>query len=129
MLAISVALLLIGAAPAEPWPQAAAQAPAAASSLYIVIYRPGKNWVAGKSNSGQKLRPHVVFIQRMLDEGRLVAGGPWGDNMGGMAIFRASSLEEAQAFVAADPAVSEGVFEAELKAWTPLFDSKRPLAG
>ena len=102
---------------------------AQATQLWIVVYRPGPAWVAGKPMHEQKLGPHVVYIRGLLAEGRLVAGGPFTDGDGGMAIFRASSPDEARAMLAADPAVSSGVFVAEMRPWEPRFDSGKPLKG
>ena len=104
-------------------------AQAQATQLYIVVYRPGPAWIAGKPMHQQKLGPHVTYIRTLLAQGRLVAGGPFTDGDGGMAIFRASSPEEARAILAADPAISSGVFVAEMRPWEPRFDSGKPLKG
>ncbi|MES2444183.1 MAG: YciI family protein [Pseudomonadota bacterium] len=125
-----LAMLAIGLLPVQEAPAAAAQArPAPAPTLYIVTYRPGPAWIAGKPMRQQKLGPHVAFIRGLLADGRLVAGGPFTDDReGGMAILRATSLDEARKILATDPAVTAGVFEADLRPWQPLYDSGRSLA-
>lgn len=124
---VFLALVLAAVAPsvaAQPAPPARAAQP---PPLYICIYRPGPAWVADKPLDQQDLRPHTAFIKRLLDEGRLFAGGRTVDVDGGLAIFRAASLEEARGVLAADPALISGVLVAELHAWQPLFDSGKPL--
>ena len=128
MMLLTAALLMMTPAPAQTAPADPPRTLAEARTLFIVSYRPGPKWIAGKPNHQQALGPHAAYIKRLLDEGVLFAGGPYGDNEGGMAIFWATDMDQAKAVVAADPAVTQGVFVAELRGWTPLFDSKRPLA-
>ena len=128
MLGFLAALAVILAPAPQPAPTATVRS-APAPTLYIVIYRPGPAWIAGKPMNQQKLGPHVAFIRSLLADGRLVAGGPFTDTgEGGMAILRAASLADARAILATDPAVIAGVFEADLRPWEPRFDSGRPLA-
>jgi uncharacterized protein YciI len=105
-------------------PQAAATAP---NQLYVFLYSAGPAWMAGLPMERQALGSHAGYIKGLLDEGRLVGGGRFEGLDGGMAIVRAASLEEAQATLAADPAIVSGVFVAELRAWTPRFRSPEPL--
>jgi uncharacterized protein YciI len=44
-----------------------------------------------------------------------------------MAIIRAADRAEAEAVLAADPAIVNGVFAADIRHWQPRFDSGRPL--
>ncbi|MET0272634.1 MAG: YciI family protein [Phenylobacterium sp.] len=106
-----------------------ASAPARAEDapLYLFLYRPGPAWQVGKPMHQQALKPHTVYIQKLLDEGKLVAGGPTLDVDGGMAIVRAASAEEARAMLAVDPAITGGVFVAEVRTWRPVYASPRPL--
>ena len=130
MLGLAAALLvfLAPAQVASAPPGLHAEAPAA-QQLFVVIYRPGPAWIPGKPGHQQKLGGHLVFIRGLLADGRLVAGGPFLEGEGGMAIFRAASMEEAKAILATDPAVIDGVFAAELRAWDPRYDSGKPLKG
>jgi uncharacterized protein YciI len=91
-----------------------------ASPLYLFIYRPGPAWKPGVPMAGQDLRPHGAYMAKLDAEGRILAAGGFPDQ-GGMAIVRAASLEEAQRLLAADPAVTSGVFLADLRAWKPRF--------
>jgi uncharacterized protein len=89
--------------------------------LFAVIYRPGPAWREGVPMRDQGLGPHARYMQELLDGGRLVAGGGFADDDGGMAILRAAGLEEARAILAADPAVTSGIFVGDLEEWRIRF--------
>jgi len=105
---------------------ALAQSAPADKPVYVFLYRAGPAWQPGKPMAEQGLGPHAAYIKTLLDQGKLFAGGATGPDTG-MAIVRAGSLEEAKAMLAADPAITSGVFAADLRAWAPRFDSRRPL--
>jgi len=121
-LALLVSLALAAGAAAR-----AAQQPPAASDerLYLVSYRPGPAWVAGKPLAEQPLREHGRYMLGLYTKGALKFAGPFTDDAGGAAAFEAASAEEAQAIVAADPAVSSQVFLAELHPWALVDWEKR----
>ena len=75
----------------------------------------------------QDLREHAAYHDRLVREGRGVAGGGYVGMDGGMAIIRAVNLAEAQAMLSADPAIVNGVFAADLRQWVPRFHSDAPL--
>jgi uncharacterized protein YciI len=131
---LPAALLLAGSIMVPANPASAQQSsgtPAAASqnasSLFVVIYRPGPAWQAGRPMSEQGLLPHGRYYRGLLDGGRLFAGGGFVGSDGGMAILRAADLAAAQAIVAADPAVTSRIFVAELEEWRPRFRVEEPL--
>lgn len=88
---------------------------------YAIIYSPGEQWAEGRTIYQQDLRGHGEYMQSLLDDGRLMHGGPFSDSSGGMAIVRAASMEEAQRMVDNDPAVQSGVFSASLRPWQMVF--------
>lgn len=114
-MALSVALLA---------PAAAAQT---GPPLFLFMYQPGPAWQPGKPMTQQKLAPHAAYIRSLTERGQVVAGGPWLDTDGGMAIVRAADAEAARAILANDPAITSGVFTAEIRTWSPLIDSGKPL--
>lgn len=119
-----LALALAGA-------QAPAQADASATpprQLFLFLFRPGPAWQAGVPMRQQNLREHGAYHALLVREGRSVAGGGYVGEDGGMAIVRAADRAEAEAMLAADPAIQNGVFVAELRQWQPRFDSGQPLA-
>jgi uncharacterized protein YciI len=66
-------------------------------------------------------------MKRLLDTGRLFAGGGFADEDGGMAIVMAANIEEALGLLAADPAVTSGIFVGEVEHWRPRFRADRAL--
>jgi len=87
---------------------------------YIIIHRPGPQWVAGRTMFEQPgLREHVEHYRGLLDAGKLLAGGPFLDAFAaGMMIPSAGQSEtEMREFAAADPAVKSGLLVAEVHEW------------
>lgn len=118
-LAAAIAALLLLAAPA--WAQPAA-------AYYVITYTAGPAWVAGKPMSQQALGPHAAYMKQLHAAGRMAAAGPTFNVDGGVVILKADSLEAAQAIMAADPAVTSGLFTGQVRSWTPAFSSGEPLA-
>ena len=96
--------------------------------LFIFIYRPGPVWKPGRPMREQGLMPHGAYIKDLLDRGILFAAGPLPDVDGGLAIVRAASLDEAKGLLASDPAVTSGIFSAEVQSWMPKFTAAEPLS-
>lgn len=118
-----LALLLAAAqTPASPAP--ATEHP---RQLFLFLYRPGPAWRAGVPMNQQDLRAHAAYHAQLQRDGRGFAGGGYVGEDGGMAIVRAATRAEAEAILAADPAIRNGVFAAELRQWTPRFHNERPL--
>ncbi|MBN2175100.1 MAG: hypothetical protein JW731_13280 [Bacteroidales bacterium] len=64
-------------------------------------------------------RAHLDNILRMAEEGKLVLAGPFLDNgeIRGIYIFNVSTVEEAEALTATDPAIQAGRLKMELHPW------------
>jgi uncharacterized protein YciI len=62
---------------------------------------------------------HMANIHRMAEEGSLVLAGPFVDDgaLRGIYIFNVSTVEEARALTATDPAVKAGRLAMELHPW------------
>ncbi|HTU11209.1 MAG TPA: YciI family protein [Allosphingosinicella sp.] len=122
----SLLLLAFALAGAQP-PPAPVTAPEPPRQLFLLLFRPGPAWRAGVPMAQQDLRDHAAYHARLVREGRSVAGGGYVGIEGGMAIVRAADRAEAEAMLAADPAIRNGVFAADLRQWTPRFHSDAPL--
>lgn len=121
-LAVCAVTGLVGAAMAQPVADPSAQgvAQSARDVRYVVVHRPGPNWLAGKGMFEQPgLRDHVAHYQKLLDAGKLALGGPYLDaNGGGMMIpEKGMSQAEITQFAAEDPAVRSGLLLAEVRPW------------
>lgn len=90
--------------------------------VYVVLYTPGPNWLPGQGVYNQPLEEHGHYMQRLYDQGKLLLGGPFIDDSGGMAVIEVAGEAEAQRAVADDPAVRDGIFSATIHPWHRVFD-------
>jgi len=75
--------------------------------LFVVIGHDGPQGAARRP----EVRPrHLAHLQPLAEAGRIKLAGPFLDGSGSLIVFEAASLAEAWAIVAADPYVTEGVF-------------------
>lgn len=66
----------------------------------------------------QKVLPyHIEYLDKLDQQGKIFGRGPFSDGSGGMVIYIADTLEEAQYMAENDPHVREGVRRLELKEW------------
>lgn len=91
-----------------------------AGQLFVLTYGPGPNWVAGKPMAQQDLRAHRAYYARLAEEGRVVGAGAFPEVNGGMAIVRATRAE-ADALIAADPAIASGVLRGTAQLWRTFY--------
>lgn len=67
-----------------------------------------------------EFRPaHLAYIDGLRKAGLVWAGGPFSDGEGGLVIYAAPSMEEAERLIAQDPLVSSGARRLELHPWNP----------
>ena len=107
---------------------------ASTGGLFIISYTAGPNWREGAPMSQQPgMRAHGEYITGLFAEGLIFAAGPYmqddGVNMGegGLIIVRAENREAVDAIVAADPAVTGGLFVPQVSRWWPRFRTGAPL--
>ncbi len=87
---------------------------------YIVYYRPGPKWVAGKPSKDQSLKSHFDYLLALHERGKLIMGGPFADEPGGLVIFTGDQISEVEDMVADDPAVTGGILVASVKKWSRI---------
>ncbi len=73
--------------------------------------------IVEKSVFDQFVPAHRAYVQTLIDQGHQAKTGYWGDFGGGMLLFWADSLSQAQAIVAKDPLVENDCVEYELHEW------------
>ena len=67
----------------------------------------------------EKIIPsHIQWVKNKIGEGKIVQAGKWGDD-GGMAIFKAETIDEATGLVNEDPLVQSGLITFELNKFYP----------
>ena len=92
-------------------------APKPSKATFLVIYRPGPAWLAGKSVSEQPLKEHGEYMLSLYVRGSMKLAGPLADNAGGAVVLEVADQPEAKAMVAQDPAVKSGIFVYEMHPW------------
>ncbi|MBH0774913.1 hypothetical protein IT779_01265 [Nocardia sp. NEAU-351] len=63
------------------------------------------------------IEPHRIFLQELLEEGRLCESGKFNDGSGGAYVIFAESLEAARALVSRDPVHLTGSSELTVYEW------------
>lgn len=84
------------------------------------MLKTGSNTTATLEEKQKYFEGHMANINKLAEEKKLVVAGPFmknDKNYRGIFIFNCSTIEEAKAFVDADPAVVAKIFEAEFTIW------------
>ena len=71
----------------------------------------------------EPLTAHFTYMEKLERDGVLCLGGPFKNDAGAFGIVQTVDLEGASALVAADPAVLDGIFIAEVHPWHPAVSS------
>ncbi len=73
--------------------------------------------IVEKAVFDQYVPAHIQYVKDLIAKGHQARSGYWAKRGGGMLIFEAADLEEAQALVAEDPLVKNGCVSYELYQW------------
>ena len=86
----------------------------------MAILKKGPKWETTKvEERNATLQKHLANVISLLDSGKAIIAGPFGDETeaAGIFIFRATSADEARAWTDADPCVIAGLLTAEMHPW------------
>lgn len=72
---------------------------------FAIYFIHGKRWNSNQSLWDQGVRAHKEYWGRYLDEGKVIAGGPYIDHTDDFVILDAENEEEVQKLVENDPAI------------------------
>lgn len=70
-----------------------------------------------KPTFDQYVPAHAAYVKDLIDKGHKAKTGYWAQRGGGMMLFEAASMDEAQAIVAADPLVVNGCVSYQIYEW------------
>ena len=90
------------------------------NSIFAVCYSRGPNWVKGKSVFEQPLQAHLAYMKAPHAQGRLLLGGPFLNDEGGLVVVRVAGIDEANQIASDDPAIRAGVMMTRAHPWKLL---------
>lgn len=73
--------------------------------------------VVDKPTFDQWVPAHQAYVKALIERGHQAKTGYWAERGGGMLLFRAASMAEAEAIVTQDPLVQNGCVKYELHEW------------
>ncbi len=88
--------------------------------FYIVLIKKGPRWTPDETPELERLQEaHLAHINRLHEQGLLVAAGPIddGSELRGISVLRTESLEKAVQLAEADPSVRAGRLTVEVHPW------------
>jgi uncharacterized protein YciI len=89
----------------------------------VVRVSAGPSWTSGPPEDQPDWDEHEVFVDRLVEEGTFVMGGPFADNSGSMSLLEGLTADEARELMQKDPFVANGVFVVEdIRDWTLYVD-------
>ncbi|BAY32077.1 YCII-like protein [Tolypothrix tenuis PCC 7101] len=75
-----------------------------------------------KPTFDQYVPAHKAYVQDLIAKGHKAKTGYWAELGGGMMVFEAESMAEAQAIVALDPLVKNGCVKYQLHEWRIVME-------
>lgn len=95
--------------------------------IFAVVYTPGSAWIQEKRVVEQPFfKEHARYMRQFFADKRLLMGGFFLDNQGGLGILEVANEAQALEIVEQDPAVQEKVFQPHLHPWYPAFNQYAP---
>ena len=69
-----------------------------------------------KEMTSEDFQDHLIYVKNVAEE-RYLLGGGFGNIDGGMILFEAESLEEAQKVAYSDPLIERGIYRCGVYKW------------
>ncbi len=73
--------------------------------------------IVEKSIFDQYVPDHIAYVQKLIAKGHKAKSGYWGKLGGGMLLFEAASMAEAEKIVAEDPLIKNNCVTYEIYQW------------
>ncbi|HBL15134.1 MAG TPA: hypothetical protein DD379_27830 [Cyanobacteria bacterium UBA11162] len=78
--------------------------------------------IVNKATFDTYIPAHKAYVQDLIAKGHQAKTGYWAERGGGMLLFKADSLEEAQAIVEGDPLVQNKCVKYKLHEWRIMVE-------
>ena len=73
--------------------------------------------IVNKADFDRHVPAHIAYVKQLIASGHQAKSGYWAERGGGMLLFQASSLAEAQRLVEQDPLIQNGCVAYDLHEW------------
>ncbi|MFN4311020.1 MAG: YciI family protein [Ferrovibrio sp.] len=91
--------------------------------VYWIDYQRGPAWPAGEAPPKQALYDHQIYLQGLMQGGKLLMAGLFRDEAGGgIAVLDSDDEAAARDMMERDPAVQSGLLTATLRPWQIVFE-------
>jgi uncharacterized protein YciI len=78
--------------------------------------------IVNKTTFDEYVPAHKSYVRQLIAQGHKARSGYWREFGGGMLIFEASSLQEAQKIVAQDPLIANNCVNFEMHEWCVVVE-------
>ncbi|AFZ12390.1 hypothetical protein Cri9333_1498 [Crinalium epipsammum PCC 9333] len=78
--------------------------------------------IVDKPTFDQNVPAHQAYVQELITKGHQARTGYWKQKGGGMMLFQATSMAEAQAIVAEDPLIKNNCVNYKLYEWCVVVE-------
>ncbi|MGK7915885.1 MAG: YciI family protein [Prochloraceae cyanobacterium] len=78
--------------------------------------------IVDKTTFDRHVPAHKAYVRDLITKGHKARTGYWAELGGGMLLFEASSMEEAEEIVAQDPLIKHGCVKYQLHEWRVLVE-------
>lgn len=78
--------------------------------------------IVNKITFDQHVPAHIEYVKQLVTEGYRAKTGYWAEKGGGMLLFQADSLYQAQEIVEKDPLIQHNCVEYELHEWKVIVE-------
>ena len=95
-------------------------------TYFVVVRRSGPQWRDGARLEEQsQWAEHAAYMDRLVDRGFVILGGPLADEHRVVLVMEASSEQEVRDLLAADPWATTHLVVDSVDAWTIRLDGVR----
>ena len=97
------------------------------SKIFITVFTPGTNWVAGRTSREQPYWPeHAAFMDALFEDGTVIMGGPFADYSSILVIVEASGENAVRDLFKRDPFIVQGILRLEsVHEWLIFLDARK----
>jgi hypothetical protein len=93
----------------------------------VTLHRSGPAWQPSRPLEDQSgWTEHAAYMERLVDDGFIVLGGPLADEHRVVHAFEAASEEDVRARLAGDPWSGTHLRVASIEPWTIRLDARSP---